>query len=120
VDRIVQVAQIPVDDTGRVPDVCVIELGGAAGDMENAPFLEALRRLRARAGKDNFLHILVTLIPIIMNREQKTKPTQAAMRDVLQTGLRPDIVRQLHSAPKSIADILRWPAVARSRWKSPP
>jgi CTP synthase len=93
VDWIVQVAQIPVDDTGRVPDVCVIELGGTAGDMENAPFLEALRRLRARAGKDNFLHILVTLIPIIMNREQKTKPTQAAMRDVLQTGLRPDLVR---------------------------
>jgi CTP synthase len=92
VDWIVRAAQIPVDETKEVPDVCVIELGGTAGDMENAPFLEALRRLRGRVGKDNWVHILVTLVPVIMNAEQKTKPTQAAMRDVLSTGLKPDLV----------------------------
>lgn len=59
VDWIVRAAQIPVDETNEVPDVCVIELGGTAGDMENAPFLEALRRLRGRVGKDNWVHILV-------------------------------------------------------------
>lgn len=91
-DWIERVAQIPVDDTKKSPDVCVIELGGTAGDMENAPFLEALRRLRGRVGEDQWTHILVTLVPVIMNDEQKTKPTQAAMRDVLSTGLKPDLV----------------------------
>ncbi|RDW73407.1 CTP synthase [Coleophoma cylindrospora] len=92
VDWIVRVARIPVDETQQTPDVCVIELGGTAGDMENAPFLEALRRLRRKVGRDNFLHLLVTLVPRIMNDEQKTKPTQAAMRAVLSTGLKPDLI----------------------------
>ncbi|KFY05191.1 hypothetical protein O988_00196 [Pseudogymnoascus sp. VKM F-3808] len=91
-DWIERVAQIPVDDTKEAPDVCVIELGGTAGDMENAPFLEALRRLRGRVGEEQWKHILVTLVPVIMNDEQKTKPTQAAMRDVLSTGLKPDLL----------------------------
>ncbi|KAH7382061.1 CTP synthase [Cadophora sp. MPI-SDFR-AT-0126] len=91
-DWIVRVAQIPIDETGDLPEVCVIELGGTAGDMENAPFLEALRRLRGRVGMDSWAHILVTLVPMIMNREQKTKPTQAAMKDILSTGLRPDMI----------------------------
>lgn len=91
-DWIERVAQIPVDDTKESPDVCVIELGGTAGDMENAPFLEALRRLRGGVGEDQWTHILVTLVPVIINNEQKTKPTQAAMRDVLSTGLKPDLV----------------------------
>lgn len=90
------VAQKAVDETNQSPDVCVIELGGTAGDMENAPFLEALRRLRRRVGKDQWLHILVTLVPLIINDEPKTKPTQAAMRDVLSTGHKPDLVRTFH------------------------
>ncbi|KAJ5484653.1 P-loop containing nucleoside triphosphate hydrolase [Penicillium expansum] len=96
VDAIVKwierVARVPVDETNRTPDVCVIELGGTAGDIENAPFLESLRRLRGRVGEGQWLHILVTLVPVIMNEEQKTKPTQAAMRDVLSTGLKPDLI----------------------------
>lgn len=90
-DWIERVAHVPVDDTKEVSDVCVVELGGTAGDMENAPFLEALRRLRGRVGKENFMHILVTLVPVV-NGEQKTKPTQAAVRAVNSTGMRPDLV----------------------------
>lgn len=109
-------AQIPVDDTKEAPDVCVIERGGTAGDMENAPFLEALRHLRGRVGEDQWTHILVTLVSVIMNDEQKTKPTQAAMRDVLSTGLKPDLVsthcrpsvgllisKRLHAAVKCLS-----------------
>jgi hypothetical protein len=47
------------------------------------------------------VHILVTLVPVIMNDEQKTKPTQAAMRDVLSTGLKPDLVCE--SSPETLA-----------------
>jgi CTP synthase len=65
--------------------------GGTVGDIENAPFIEALRQLRQRVGKGNFLHIHVSMIPVI-NDEQKTKPTQQAIRAVRSTGLLPDLV----------------------------
>ncbi|PVH82200.1 hypothetical protein DL98DRAFT_514246 [Cadophora sp. DSE1049] len=49
-DWFVRVAHVPVDETKVEPDVCVIELGGTVGDIENAPFVEALRQLRRKAG----------------------------------------------------------------------
>ena len=90
-DWIERVARIPVDDTNDVPDVCIIELGGTVGDIESAPFIEASRQLRRRAGKDNFLGIHVSLVPVI-NGEQKTKPTQQAIKDIRSAGLYPDLV----------------------------
>jgi CTP synthase len=90
-DWIERVARIPVDDTNEQPDVCIIELGGTVGDIESAPFIEAMRQLKRRAGKGNFLQIHVSLIPVIQG-EQKTKPTQQAIRDVGRAGLVPDLV----------------------------
>ncbi|KAL8728863.1 MAG: hypothetical protein Q9166_005103 [cf. Caloplaca sp. 2 TL-2023] len=90
-DWIQRVAQIPVDSTRERPEVCIIELGGTVGDIESAPLIEALRCLRRRAGQNNFLHCHVSLVPVI-NGEQKTKPTQTAIRDVRSVGLSPDIV----------------------------
>ena len=90
-DWIERVAKIPVDDTKEQPDVCIIELGGTVGDIESGPFIEAMRQLRRRAGKDNFLQIHVSLIPVV-GGEQKTKPTQQAIRDVRSAGLSPDLV----------------------------
>lgn len=91
-DWIEKVARIAVDDTNEQPDVCIIELGGTVGDIESAPFIEAMRQLRRRVGKNNFLNIHVSLIPIV-NEEQKTKPTQAAIKDARSAGLSPDLVR---------------------------
>jgi len=62
-DWIERVARIPVDDTHEEPDVCIIELGGTVGDIESGPFIEAMRQLRRRVGKDNFLQIHVSLVP---------------------------------------------------------
>ena len=90
-DWVERVAQIPVDDTNETPDVCIIELGGTVGDIESAPFIEAMRQLRRRAGKDNFLQIHVSLVPVIQG-EQKTKPTQAAIKDARSAGLSPDLI----------------------------
>lgn len=93
-DWIERVAKIPVDDTKETPDVCIIELGGTVGDIESAPFIEAMRQLRRRAGKDNFLQIHVSLVPVIQG-EQKTKPTQQAIKEVRSAGLAPDLVCEL-------------------------
>jgi CTP synthase len=86
-----RVAKIPVDDTNEEPDVCIIELGGTVGDIESMPFVEAMTQLRRRAGKDNFLQIHVSYVPVI-NGEQKTKPTQQAIKAVRSAGLIPDLI----------------------------
>jgi CTP synthase len=90
-DWIERVAKISVDDTKEEPDVCIIELGGTVGDIESAPFIEAMRQLRRRAGRDNFCQIHVSLIPVVSG-EQKTKPTQQAIRDARSAGLSPDLI----------------------------
>ncbi|KAJ4294023.1 CTP synthase ura7 [Kalmusia sp. IMI 367209] len=90
-DWIEKVARIPVDDTNEEPDVCIIELGGTVGDIESMPFVEAMTQLRRRAGKNNFLQIHVSYVPVI-NGEQKTKPTQQAIKAVRSAGLIPDLI----------------------------
>ena len=91
-DWIEKVARIPVDDSGEEPDVCIIELGGTVGDIESMPFIEAMSQLRRRAGKNNFMQIHVSYVPVI-HGEQKTKPTQQAIKAVRSNGLIPDLVR---------------------------
>ncbi len=90
-DWIERVSKIPVDDSGLEPDVCIIELGGTVGDIESAPFVEALRQFQFRIGRDNFALIHVSLVPVIQG-EQKTKPTQAAIKDLRSLGLTPDMI----------------------------
>jgi CTP synthase (UTP-ammonia lyase) len=58
---IASVARVPVDETGREPDVCIIELGGTVGDIESAPFTEALRQLRLRTEESEQHSFLVCL-----------------------------------------------------------
>lgn len=62
-DWVSRVAQTPVDKENRIPDVCIIELGGTIGDLESIPFLEAFRRFQIDAREDYFCNVLVTLIP---------------------------------------------------------
>ncbi|CAI4045265.1 hypothetical protein SUVZ_10G2870 [Saccharomyces uvarum] len=86
-----RVSRIPVDDTSLEPDVCIIELGGTVGDIESAPFVEALRQFQFKVGRENFALIHVSLVPVI-HGEQKTKPTQAAIKDLRSLGLIPDMI----------------------------
>ncbi|KAI1377072.1 putative CTP synthase [Hypoxylon crocopeplum] len=89
-DWIERVARLPVDDSQAEPDVCVIELGGTVGDIESAPFIHAVSQLQRRAGRGNFVQILVSYVPIV--GEQKTKPTQRAVSDSRSAGLNPDLI----------------------------
>ncbi|CCU98940.1 unnamed protein product [Malassezia sympodialis ATCC 42132] len=97
-DWIECVAAQPVDESSEMPDVCIVELGGTVGDIESAPFVEALRQFQFRVGHDNFALIHVSLIPVI-GGEQKTKPTQAAIRDLRGLGLAPDMIAARCAAP---------------------
>jgi len=87
------VARRPTDPSGEEPDVCIIELGGTVGDIENMPFIEALRQMMIRIGEENFCNCYVSLIPVIgVVGEQKTKPTQHGVKELRMLGMQPDIL----------------------------
>jgi CTP synthase len=74
-------------------DILITELGGTVGDIESLPYLEALRQLRWELGSDNCLVIHLTLIPYLnAAKELKTKPTQHSVKELLNTGIQPDIL----------------------------
>ncbi|MDR2545170.1 MAG: CTP synthase [Methanobrevibacter sp.] len=74
-------------------DVVLVELGGTVGDIESQPFLEALRQLRNEEGHDNVLFVHVTHIPYLKAAgEFKTKPTQHSTKELMSTGINPDMI----------------------------
>lgn len=78
---------------GQGKDILLIEVGGVVGDYENIPFLSALKSLESDVGKHNIVYILVTymLVPSHIG-EMKTKPTQTAIRALMESGVIPDII----------------------------
>lgn len=58
-----KVAQKPVSDSLKTPEVCIIELGGIIGDIESMAFVEAFRQFQFRVGIGNFCVAHVSLIP---------------------------------------------------------
>jgi CTP synthase len=74
-------------------DVCLVEVGGTVGDIESAPFLEAIRQLHREVGHENLFLIHTSLVPVVgAVGEQKTKPTQHTVRDLKSIGLHPDMI----------------------------
>ncbi len=74
-------------------DVAIIEIGGTVGDIEGLPFIEAIRQLRSDLGKEYSLFIHLTLVPYIKTAgEVKTKPTQHSVKELLASGIQPDIL----------------------------
>ncbi len=74
-------------------DVAIVEIGGTVGDIEGAPYLEAIRQLRWELGIGYALNIHVTLLPFIKSAgEQKTKPTQHSVGRLREIGIIPDIL----------------------------
>ena len=73
--------------------IAIIEVGGTVGDIESQPFLESIRQFQHEVGKENAILIHVTLIPYLRaSQEMKTKPTQACVKELQGTGIRPDII----------------------------
>ncbi|MBR5999763.1 MAG: CTP synthase, partial [Oxalobacter sp.] len=72
-------------------EVALVEIGGTVGDIESLPFLEAVRQLSLRAGKDETCFIHLTLVPYIASAgELKTKPTQHSVQKLREIGVYPD------------------------------
>ncbi len=97
-------------------DVLVIEVGGTVGDIENGYFIEAMRQM---AITEKVVFINLTYIPKIdAVGEQKTKPTQLAMRSIMQLGIKPNFLICRTSEPleeKTISKLAMFSNLAKER-----
>jgi len=74
-------------------DIVIVEIGGTVGDIESLPYIESMRQLRWEMGKENCINIHLTLIPFLKAAgELKTKPTQHSVKELLSSGVQPDIL----------------------------
>lgn len=74
-------------------DIAIIEIGGTVGDMESAPYMEAIRQFRWEVGYNDCCYIHVTLLPYISAAgELKTKPTQHSVKALRSIGIQPDVI----------------------------
>ena len=74
-------------------DIILTEIGGTVGDIESLPYIEALRQFRYDYGPEHCLVIHLTLVPYLKAvGELKTKPTQHSVKNLLQSGIQPDIL----------------------------
>lgn len=74
-------------------DIVITEIGGTVGDIESLPYVESVRQLKWDLGKHNAIVIHLTLIPYLAAaKELKTKPTQHSVKELMQSGVSPDIL----------------------------
>ncbi len=74
-------------------EIALIEIGGTVGDMESAPYLEAIRQMRWDLPEQDSCFIHVTLLPYIsVASELKTKPTQHSVKSLRSIGIQPDVI----------------------------
>ena len=73
-------------------DFIITEVGGTIGDIESAPFMEAIRQLRWQLGHDAVC-VHLTYVPYLKAAEElKTKPTQHSVKELQSMGIQPDIL----------------------------
>jgi CTP synthase len=90
-------------------DVHIVEIGGTIGDIEGQGFVEAIRELGIKYGRENCIYIHVVYLPYLgASKEFKTKPAQNAVKDLRNTGIVPDMImaRSEQIAPDGILEKL--------------
>lgn len=80
------------DEKEEQLDFVITEVGGTIGDIESAPFMEAIRQLRWQLGRDAVC-VHLTYVPYLKAAEElKTKPTQHSVKELQGMGIQPDIL----------------------------
>lgn len=73
-------------------DFVITEIGGTIGDIESAPYMEAIRQLKWELGK-RAINIHLTYVPYLKAAgELKTKPTQHSVKELQSVGIQPDVL----------------------------
>ena len=80
------------EDLNEGFDFIITEVGGTIGDIESAPFMEAIRQLRYQLGR-NAVCVHLTYVPYLKAADElKTKPTQHSVKELQGMGIQPDIL----------------------------
>ncbi len=99
--------RIKLVGSGNKFDIVITEIGGTVGDIESLPYIESVRQLKWEMGSQNCIVIHLTLVPYLSaSGELKTKPTQHSVKELLETGIQPDIL-VLRTERNLTADIKR-------------
>lgn len=87
-EEIIRNIKIAAKDT----DICLVELGGTAGEYQNIFNLEAARILKLQKPND-VIHIHLSYVPVPKHLgEPKTKPTQISFRLLNSAGIQPEFL----------------------------
>ena len=85
--------RIKLVSSGNKFDIVITEIGGTVGDIESLPYIESVRQLKWELGPQNCIVIHLTLVPYLSSTgESKTKPTQHSVKELLETGIQPDVL----------------------------
>lgn len=49
------IAKIKVEESGELPELVLIEVGGTVGDLESTSYFEAIRHMRLEYGEQNLI-----------------------------------------------------------------
>ena len=80
------------DGEDEVFDFVITEVGGTIGDIESAPFMEAIRQLRWQLGQ-GAVCVHLTYVPYLRAADElKTKPTQHSVKEMQGMGIQPDVL----------------------------
>lgn len=86
-------------------EIAIVEFGGTVGEYQLLLFLEAARMMKWKEPKNVFF-ILVSYLPTpSLLGEQKSKPTQYAVRTLNSAGISPDFI--LCRADKPVTDSIK-------------
>ncbi len=109
IPHVTAASQVEILKAGEGFDVHIVEIGGTVGDYEGLSFLEAIRELGQKVGRENCIYVHVVYVPYLgASQEFKTKPAQNAVKDLRGLGIVPDILvaRSETDAPKAIINKL--------------
>src|SRR5690606_12625000 len=82
IPHVTSAIQAEIIDTAKGFDVHIVEIGGTVGDYEGLSFIEAIRELPMKVGRENCAFVHVVYLPYLgASKEIKTKPAQNAVRD---------------------------------------
>ena len=81
-----------IQEAAKGYDICLIELGGTAGEYQNIIYYEAYRIMKMTLPKDVIL-LHVTYFPAPQHiKELKSKPTQLSVKTLNSMSIQPDFV----------------------------
>ena len=109
VPHVTQLIEEEIIKCGENSDIHIVEVGGTVGDIEGLHFIEAIRELGIKIGRQNCLYAHVVYIPFLgASKEFKTKPAQHAVLGLRSLGIVPELLvaRSENPPPQKIIEKL--------------